>query len=200
VEVVRQTDQVSLSVLKTTMPDQLVRYNGEWAVQRLPEIQYPPDFRAGARIGRIPLPRDRDNMMRRVLSSINDRLHPDVYHWRSKASDQGYRVNKSQCILVGCLSRIVKELAESNLSLERYTVDQTELNPQEKLYLEWTRERSPLILTLRNFHSRVRRLHGIVSTMLEANRKEIQAGSGRESPEIVRTTAHSLLSGNGLSG
>ncbi len=91
------------------------------------------------------------------------------------------------------LARIVKELADTNLSLERYIVDQTELNPQEKLHLEWTRERSPLILTLRNFHCRVRRLHGIVSTMLEENRKEIQAGSGKESPEIVRTTAHYLL-------
>ena len=43
VEVVRQVDQEPPSVRKTVMPDQLVRYNGEWAVQRLPEIQYPPE-------------------------------------------------------------------------------------------------------------------------------------------------------------
>ncbi len=55
-EVVRQTDQASLSNRKTTMPDQLVRYNGEWAVQRLPEIRYPPEFREEAKTGQIPLP------------------------------------------------------------------------------------------------------------------------------------------------
>ena len=91
---------------------------------------------------------------------------------------------------MGCLERIVKELAERNHHLNKFTADQAELNPQEKLYLEWVRERSPLILTLRNFHSRVRRLYGIVSAMLEANRQELQAGSGKEAPEIVRTTAH----------
>ena len=127
-----------------------MRYNGEWAVQRLPEIRYPPEFREGAKTGQIPLPRDRANMMRRVLSAIKDRLHPDVVHWRSStAGDQGYRVNKSQCILIGSLVRIVKELADSNLNLEEYTAEQAELNPQEKLYIEWVRVRSPLILTLR---------------------------------------------------
>jgi len=190
VEVVRQVDQEPPSVRKTVMPDQLVRYNGEWAVQRLPEIQYPPEFREGAKTGQIPLPRDRGNMMRRVLSAISESRHPDVHHWRSKAGDHKYRVNKSQCILVGSLERIVKELAERNHHLDKFTADQAELNPQEKLYLEWVRERSPLILTLRNFHSRVRRLYGIVSAMLEANRQELQAGSGKEAPEIVRTTAH----------
>ena len=45
VEVVRQVDQKPPTVRKTVMPNQLVRYNGEWAVQKLPEIQYPPEFR-----------------------------------------------------------------------------------------------------------------------------------------------------------
>ena len=76
------------------------------------------------------------------------------------------------------------------MNLEEYTAEQAELNPQEKLYIEWVRVRSPLILTLRNFHSRVRHLHGIVSAMLEANRQKIQAGSGKEAPEIVRTATH----------
>jgi hypothetical protein len=56
VDVVRQVDQASLSVRKTRMPDQLVRYNGEWAVQMLPEIQYPTEFRVGNKTGQIPVP------------------------------------------------------------------------------------------------------------------------------------------------
>jgi len=40
VDVVRQVDQASLSIRKTRMPDQLVRYNGEWAVQMLPRDLY----------------------------------------------------------------------------------------------------------------------------------------------------------------
>ena len=54
VDVVRQVDQASLSVRKTRMPDQLVRYNGEWAVQMLPEIQYPTEFRVGNKTGQNP--------------------------------------------------------------------------------------------------------------------------------------------------
>ena len=86
------------------MPDQLVRYNGKWTVQMLPEIQYPTEFRVGNKTGQIT---DMGNMMRRVLSSIDDRLHPEVHHWRSEANDHGYKVNKSQCILVGALAKMV---------------------------------------------------------------------------------------------
>jgi len=112
VDVVRQIDQASLSIRKTRMPDQLVRYNGEWAVQMLPEIQYPTEFRAGNKTGQIPVPTDMGNMMRRVLSSLEDKLHPEVHRWRSEANDHGYKVNKSQCILAGSLAKIVKELAD----------------------------------------------------------------------------------------
>ena len=107
--------------------------------------------------------------MRRVLSSLDDRLHPEVHRWRS-ANDYGYKVNKSQCILAGSLAKIVKELADQNLSLDKMTVEQAEFDTQAKLYLDWVRERSPLALTLRNLHSRVRRLHDILSALLEKNR------------------------------
>jgi len=128
--------------------------------------------------------------MRRVLSSLDDKLHPEVQRWRSEANDHGYKVNKSQCILAGSLAKIVKELADQGLSLDKMTVEQAELNTQAKLYLEWVRERSPLALTLRNLHSRVRRLYDILSAMLEKNRQKNQASSGKEAPAIVRATAH----------
>ncbi len=114
----------------------------------LPEIQYPTEFRAGNKTEQIPVPTDMGNMMRRVLSSLDDKLHPEVHRWRSEANDYGYKVNKSQCILAGSLAKIVKELADQNLSLDKMTVEQAELDTQAKLYLEWVRERSPLALTL----------------------------------------------------